>query len=506
MSWHHRLDFTSRAAGSAPAPTAHRSVGRAIVLAIVMVASVLVVAAPGAQAQSDTIWVAPWGDDSNPGTESRPKYSIVSGMQALPNGGDILMRGGEYYYTAGQSGLYRGGTADRPLQIRSAPGERASVTSAPGAYCAIALGDYTQIRNIDCTGYMGIMGYNASHIRISGNYVHDLTANRTQGIIVSSANTVDIRNIKIKNNVVRRVPQTGIAVGAGRQGAATRVRVNKNTVEQANYQFRNNAAQLGGWGSGISVIGTSDAKIKKNDVRRTYGEGINCPLSDRCRVKRNTVVDAWNVAYYGDNTSNSIWEDNVARWSGDTTFTRDYGFGAWQASAFALGNEDGWIQGAGNAPRNNIIRNNVAIGMFHGVGLIVQSSASFTNTLIANNTFVDMHCGFSFRSTANMSGFEVYNNIVDTTSAGSGNCGGTSGSTFRNNLWVDGNGGNAAHSSDRNGGAGFVGGDPTRAGSYKLGSSSRAIDTGRTVPQVTDDRARLARPRGAAYDIGAYEY
>jgi hypothetical protein len=44
------------------------------------------------------------------------------------------------------------------------------------------------------------------------------------------------------------------------------------------------------------------------------------------------------------------------------------------------------------------------------------------------------------------------------------------------------------------------------AGNFHLQSDSPAINTGTTIPNVTDDFDGIARPQGAGYDIGAYEY
>jgi hypothetical protein len=44
------------------------------------------------------------------------------------------------------------------------------------------------------------------------------------------------------------------------------------------------------------------------------------------------------------------------------------------------------------------------------------------------------------------------------------------------------------------------------SGNYRLLSSSPAIDRGTSAKAPTIDYAGVARPRGAAIDIGAYEY
>jgi hypothetical protein len=40
---------------------------------------------------------------------------------------------------------------------------------------------------------------------------------------------------------------------------------------------------------------------------------------------------------------------------------------------------------------------------------------------------------------------------------------------------------------------------------YRLRATSRGVDAGVRIPEVTHDRAGISRPQGRAYDIGAYE-
>ncbi|MGI9622443.1 MAG: right-handed parallel beta-helix repeat-containing protein, partial [Acidimicrobiales bacterium] len=155
------------------APARKRKFATLALLCLISLVGALLYSVPSAQAQRFTVYVAPGGSDSNPGTRARPKATIVAAMQALPQGGEILMRGGTYRIANRSGAMWMGGTAQRPLVVKSAPGERARLVSAPDNHCILALGDYTQIRNITCTGYNGIMAYDANHIRIVGNHVHD---------------------------------------------------------------------------------------------------------------------------------------------------------------------------------------------------------------------------------------------------------------------------------------------------------------------------------------------
>lgn len=473
-----------------------------VLLALALLAG-LFATAPAAQAQSTTIFVAPNGSDDNPGTRARPKYSLVSAMLALPQGGNVVMRGGTYRYNQNQSGLWQGGTRGRPLVIKSAKGERATIVSAEGSNCVLALGDYTRVRNINCTGSQGIMAYGANHVVFQGNHVHDLTASYEQGINVSGGSS----HVIVRKNRIERVPHSGIAVGDTQAYSSRNVTVDRNRVRQANYQFRNRAAWEGGWGSGISVIGVDGATITRNDVRQTWGEGINCPLSNNCRVRKNVVVDAWNALFYADNTTNSVFEDNVAKTTNDPRFERDYGFGGFQASGFMFGNERGWFQGAGNPSGNNTVRNNLVINAHRGVGFLdFGVSGGFNTTRIANNTFVRVRCGTDIPANGGNHGNEFVNNIVVPASNGQPVCSSTAGITWQNNLWASGNPGAARHSTDVRGDPGFVRGTGLRPASYRLAAGSAAINQGRALSYVDDDMRRRDRPRRGAYDIGAYEY
>ncbi|MGI9624036.1 MAG: choice-of-anchor Q domain-containing protein, partial [Acidimicrobiales bacterium] len=309
-----------------------------------------------------------------------------------------------------------------------------------------------------------------------------------------------------RGNRVERVPHTGIAIGDLRAGSSHNIRVKKNFVREANYQFRN-PGRLGGWGSGISVVGSVGVRILKNDVRRSYGEGINCPLTDRCTVRRNVVVDAYNALFYADNATNSVWEDNVAKTSGDGRFHLDYGFGPFEASGFVFGNETGWYSGSPNPISGNIVRNNVVINAHRGVGFLdFGSGRGMRNTRIANNTFVNVRCGTDFSSSSGSGGNEFVNNIVVPASNGRPTCTSTSGVTYRHNLWASGRPGTAGHTTDERGNPGFVGGPALSAASYKLAAASPAINEGRTLSYVNDDRTRRSRPQRGAYDIGAFEH
>jgi parallel beta-helix repeat protein len=174
----------------------------------------------------------------------------------------------------------------------------------------------------------------------------------------------------------------------------------------------------------------------------------------------------------------------------------------------------GWgVHVFGSSPRANTVTNNRihdnarAGARGPGIGLYGPDNIAFNNIVWKNNG------GIEIDTAANVG---VYNNTLYDNNGGNGqhpgiNLGSISGVTIRNNI-VNRNfqddafqAANGA-SSDHN----LVGTDPlfvdAGAANFHVGSASPAIDAGVTIPLVTTDADGLIRPRGKAYDLGAFEY
>ena len=315
------------------------------------------------------------------------------------------------------------------------------------------------------------------------------------------------RNFKVIGNDISNVGQTGIAVGEGHVRVTRNVVVKNNRVRRANLTFQDPSIG-GGWGSGISVIGAVNARIIGNDVRNIFGEGINCPLSDRCRVRRNVVVDTYNALFYADNTTRSVWEDNIGWTTGDPAHTRDYGTGPRVAAGVQFANENSWFEGPTNPTRGNVVRNNILVDVDRGFsfGGYENGAAGMRNTRIFNNTIVRANCGIDIFDGGTNRSNQVRNNIVTLARGGfSLFCGGARGTAFSHNLWSGGSPGAAR-------GPGDVRGRPCSPATATPGSTSasrrdrRASTPAPSSPGVADDHVGNRRPSGGAPDIGAFEY
>src|SRR5262245_38056674 len=95
-------------------------------LRVARVALLLSLCASGAHARD--FFVSPTGDDTNPGTESRPFLTVRAGIAAGSQPGDTIWLRGGVYSTDGenwnnQANLNHAGTADAWITLRNYPGE-----------------------------------------------------------------------------------------------------------------------------------------------------------------------------------------------------------------------------------------------------------------------------------------------------------------------------------------------------------------------------------------------
>ena len=175
----------------------------------------------------------------------------------------------------------------------------------------------------------------------------------------------------------------------------------------------------------------------------------------------------------------------------------------------------------GDTVSDNIIRNNIMYGNGRDDGtrndsLSAMIVASGGDNLIYNNVIYDNKSGINNTTTDPGTNNQFYNNTVyDNDVYGIEINTNTTSTKVQNNILYA-NGGGTAGEQLVDWGAttptidhnlltdpGFV----NAAGAdFHVLSGSGAIDTGTTIATVTTDIEGIARPQGAAYDIGAYEF
>jgi hypothetical protein len=171
------------------------------------------------------------------------------------------------------------------------------------------------------------------------------------------------------------------------------------------------------------------------------------------------------------------------------------------------------VQGIYIANPNNIVTNNLVSGVA-AVG-ITQWHGATASTIVNNTVFhskegILLGQGDAGTTTGSANNYVANNLVYDNTTYGiveGGKMGGNnryvnnlvnkSGTAMRVNGTVSG----TITSSPL-----FVNYLANGTGNYRLTSSSPAIDRGTSTSAPKIDLALVARPRGAAVDIGAYEY
>jgi hypothetical protein len=171
------------------------------------------------------------------------------------------------------------------------------------------------------------------------------------------------------------------------------------------------------------------------------------------------------------------------------------------------------VQGIYVANPNNIVTNNLVSGVaavgitqWHGA----TASTIVNNTVFHNKEGILLGQGDAGTTTGSANNYVANNLVYDNTTYGIVEGGKMAGNNrYANNLVAK--SGTALRvkgtvtgtiSSDPL----FVGYQANGTGNYHLSSSSPAIDRGTSTSAPKIDLALVARPRGAAVDIGAYEY
>ncbi|MBN1675046.1 MAG: right-handed parallel beta-helix repeat-containing protein [Kiritimatiellae bacterium] len=148
-----------------------------------------------------------------------------------------------------------------------------------------------------------------------------------------------------------------------------------------------------------------------------------------------------------------------------------------------------------NVFRNNYVHHNGKTGIYMARG---YDNRVYNNIVAHNRRGVWFTCNRNYLDN---------NTICNNRTAGVEITGG-SGAVRNNIVYANGrniyqHGGKPAISNNLTTDPGFVNAD---ANDFRLEAGSPAIDAGATLPEMTTDRDGTPRPRGRAFDIGAYEY
>ena len=275
---------------------------------------------------AETFYVAPSGDDRNPGTLEEPFAGLSFAAGTLDPGSVVIAQAGTYL---GPVQIDVEGTKERPIVLRAAEGASVVIDGTGtllGTDLVSIVGDYIVFEGFEVT--------NAQHVGIS--------LWGTTGVVV-------------RHNTVHGGQDSGIWVGFD-QRLVSRQNVIEENIVYENAMQNSRRTMETGWPSGIEISGSDDAVVRGNRIFRNYGEAISVLSSKNTWVVGNLVYDSYSVNIYLDNAQNVTVDNNTSGTSNDSEFYRN------DRPAF------GAVIADKEAPfllpsRNNKIINNLFIGV-----------------------------------------------------------------------------------------------------------------------------------------------
>ncbi|HEX5235786.1 MAG TPA: right-handed parallel beta-helix repeat-containing protein [Silvibacterium sp.] len=338
------------------------------------------------QNSNTALYVSPFGNDENPGSEQRPFRTLQHAADVAKPGTTVDVRGATYCQ---RLALHVSGNAARGyITFRSAPGERAVLDGGcltpeigPSAMVALHNVSYVRIQGLEIRHYktadllrtpFGIRVYGSgSHIQILDNDVHNIEqtypgrigsghgANGFGIAVYGTDATTPISDLVVDSNNVHHL-QTGSSESLVLNGNVTNFRVTRNTVHDNN-------------NIGIDIIG----------FERTAPN----PAVDRARdgvVSGNLVYDITsrgNPAYGSDVSSDGIYVDGGTKVLIERNVIHNVDFGLELASEHR------------NGSTSHIIARNNLIYSCHTAGITIggydRKRGTTEDTMIVNNTLYE---------------------------------------------------------------------------------------------------------------------
>lgn len=419
-----------------------------------------------------TYYVAPTGNDTNPGTEARPWKTIQKAADTMTAGDTVYIKAGTYH--------------ERILPQHSGqPNHYIEYTSYPGNVVII---DGTGIALPEWGGLFDISG--KSYLKISDLRIINVGPNLNNiGILVDQSS-----HIMIENNHTYNTMASGIGIWH-----STHITLHDNEVEFA----CNDGSQ-----ECISVVDTDTFEVKYNHVHHSGpgthgGEGIDIlDGSSNGKVHNNYIHHINRVGIYVD-----AWKNHTSHIEIFQNIVHDCA-----ASGIALASESGGLL-ENIVIHNNLVYHNKTCGL--GIYNCCSSLASLhpmrwiniINNTFYNNGWEPWGAGICVKN-PDIEHVIIRNNICSQnvsfqiqveTDVPMGTL------TVDHNL-IDGYSGAPGDIY----GTEYVEGNPrfkaTSQADFHLQADSPAIDKGSSLSAPDDDFEGDPRPQGIQYDIGADEY
>ncbi|HUV67651.1 MAG TPA: right-handed parallel beta-helix repeat-containing protein [Sedimentisphaerales bacterium] len=429
--------------------------------------------APTAQIQAagSVYYVAPTGDDSNPGTQTQPWRTIQKAANTMVVGDSTTVLAGDY---SERVKVTRSGAPAASITYQAEGTVTMKGFTVRADYITIGGFDISDTDNVWDEGW-GIF-VEGSYCVVDGNYVHFATRG---GITIwaSSGNESRASHCIVKNNRLYRNALAGIEV-YGRDNL-----IEGNEI-WGTIQYHPKWVNPPTWvdADGIRFFGAGHI-IRKNYIHDiSFNDPENVDPHIDC-------FQTWGTADHNGAQSIVIEQNLCQNLQFQTIDETGQGFMLEEASNLTIRNNVIHAYKGVNTvgSRNLTIVNNTFVSELSitpagaSLGVLLQSTPY---TTIKNNAFYDFpDLAVSVGGSVSRQGLDAGYNCAYRSDGRA-----PAGSPYPHDLW--------------NVNPMFV--DPV-ANDYHLRPDSPAVDAGITLENVVNDFDSNPRPQGTAYDIGAYE-
>jgi hypothetical protein len=415
-----------------------------------------------ASGSGPTYYVATNGNDGNSGSSSSPWRTIQHAADSVSAGATVYVMGGTYnekvtMKNSGSSGNY--------ITFAAYPGQTVTIDGT-----GISL-NYDGLIRMDGVSYIKISGFHivhstfmgvmisggASNIIVQNNYINDISSS---ALLAQDASYITYDGNEVTNAQTMK-------------GLGGQTNENVNIIRTNNFEIKNNHVYNNPNFESIDVKeGSSYGSIHHNDISGVHSAGIYIDAQG----KNSQNIDIYQNKVHDSQESGARGIAIGVESSGSAKNMRVYDNVVWGMGAIGIVAGTSYSAGAVDniAVVNNVVYNNGLADSWGGGIKIEYSSA--TNMRIRNNI-----------------ASQNRNTQIDNAAGGN--------AAVTNNL-VDGSGGTTGDSSVT-GSPQFV--DPSN-GNFHIQSTSPAIDKGTSTDAPNVDFDGNSRPKGAGYDIGAFEY
>jgi uncharacterized protein YjdB len=425
-----------------------------------------------------TFYVAPSGNNGNPGNIGSPFLSIQHGVDFLRAGDSLVVRAGTYHEKV--TAPYDG-TASEPIVISSYPGE---------------------FPVIDGQGNLPAGSWNGL-VEIRGNYVYfngfEVKNSNTNGSWEGGAGVLLIgQHDKVSHCNVHNSWENGVLI-LGDYGIAEYNTVHDNCLANENDKAVTHSSGLTAARDLLDGI-TTGAIIRGNIVYGNWGEGLSSYETNGTLIEDNITYD--NDAYdlYISDAPNTICQRNLI-------YSVSGQLNAW--GGLVIGDE------LADKPRTTnikVINNCLYRSSFWAFNSTNVRGAGLNGAYIEYNTLIDSQFKVGANATdgvVNTSGY-IRNNIFSNSLADPwAQAGPLTNITMNHNFWSTLPPSDFRGTGDLTGDAGVSKTGSTGTGGltgnyFKLLSTSSAINKGLLIDNITQDY--FSNTRDNLPDIGALEY